>query len=114
MSDLILYGLKNCDTCKKAMRDLEAAGRDMAFINIREDADLRTKVPTWLGAVGAGALVNKRSTTWRELSDADKADAEENPAEPLIANPTLIKRPVIEAGPDICVGWTADVKKRLV
>jgi len=35
MSDLILYGLKNCDTCKKAMRDLEAAGRDMACINIR-------------------------------------------------------------------------------
>ncbi|MEM6626115.1 MAG: ArsC/Spx/MgsR family protein, partial [Pseudomonadota bacterium] len=62
-------------------------------------------------AVGADALVNKRSTTWRGLSDADKASAESGDAAALLmANPTLIKRPVIEADGDVHVGWTKAVE----
>ncbi|MEO0673255.1 MAG: ArsC/Spx/MgsR family protein [Pseudomonadota bacterium] len=102
-----LYGLKSCDTCKKALTALDAAGVEHAFVDIRAEADLTAKVPRWLEAVDAQTLINTRSTTWRGLSDAEKARAEGDPAELLIANPTLIKRPVIEAGRQVHVGWSA-------
>lgn len=111
MANLTLYGLKNCDTCKKAMSALDKDGHDVELVDIRADTDLEDKVPAWLKAVGPDTLVNKRSTTWRGLSEEDKAAVEQGKAEKLlIENPTLIKRPVIEAGPEIYVGWTKDVQ----
>lgn len=105
-----LYGLKNCDTCKKAMKALP----DAEFVDIRAEADLKTKVPQWLDAAGADRLVNKRSTTWRGLSEAEKAAAEGRGAAKLLtANPTLIKRPVIEQSGKVYVGWTKDVEAAL-
>jgi arsenate reductase len=108
---LTLYGLKNCDTCKKALKALEAAGKTVTFIDIRADTDLEICVPAWLQAAGAEALINKRSTTWRNLSEQDRAT---EPAALLMANPTLIKRPVIEANGDVHVGWTKDVQAALL
>lgn len=108
---LILYGLKNCDTCKKALKALEAAGRPTAFVDIRADTDLAAKVPVWLAAVGPDLLLNTRSTTWRGLSDAERVS---DPATLLIANPTLIKRPVIEAGDKVHVGWTNPAQTALL
>lgn len=114
MGTITLYGLKNCDTCKKALKALAAAGRDVTFVDIRSDADLASKVPAWLSASGADALVNKRSTTWRGLDDAARAEAEGGAAAALlVAHPTLIKRPVIEAGETVHVGWTAAVSDAL-
>ncbi|MEL8054878.1 MAG: ArsC/Spx/MgsR family protein [Pseudomonadota bacterium] len=108
---IMLYGLKNCDTCKKAIKALEASGQSVDFVDIRADADLADKVPTWLEAAGADTLVNKRSTTWRNLSDAER---EAEPVGLLMANPTLIKRPVIEVGSDTHVGWTKAVQGALL
>ena len=113
MTDLTLYGLKNCDACKKAMKAMEGAGREVAFIDIRAEADLAVKLPAWLDAVGRDRLVNTRSTTWRGLDEAGRAKAEADPSALLQARPTLIKRPVIEAGGDIHVGWTRDVQAAL-
>ena len=113
MTDLTLYGLKNCDTCKKALKALEGAGKTVAFVDIRTEADLPAKLPGWLDAVGADALVNKRSTTWRNLDDAARTKAETNAAELLSNNPTLIKRPVIEAGGKVYVGWSKAVEAAL-
>ena len=108
---LTLYGLKNCDTCKKALKALQAAGKDVTFVDIRTETDLGAKVPAWLQAVGADKLINRSSTTWRGLSDAEKA----GDAQPLlIAHPTLVKRPVIEAGKTVHVGWKADVQAALL
>ncbi|MEO0883926.1 MAG: ArsC/Spx/MgsR family protein [Pseudomonadota bacterium] len=107
---LTLYGLKNCDTCKKALKALDAAGLPVTFVDIRADADLANKVPSWLAAVGADKLVNKRSTTWRGLSEAER---EGDTDALLIANATLIKRPVIESGQTIHVGWTKDIEAAL-
>jgi len=101
-----LYGLKNCDTCKKAMKALDAAGVDYTFVDIRAEADLKTLAPRWIKAVGAGPLVNTRSTTWRGLDEAARARAEGDPSGLLSANPTLVKRPVIEHGDQVLVGWT--------
>ena len=112
---ITLYGLKTCDTCKKALAALEEAGVKHEFIDIRAEADLGAKVPAWLAALGAEALVNKRSTTWRGLSDKDKAAAEDGGAAALlIANPTLIKRPVIENGESVTAGWSKAVEAALL
>lgn len=109
-----LYGLKNCDTCKKALKALDAADRDTAFVDIREEADLDRLVPAWLKAVGAEKLVNRRSTTWRTLSDDEKSGALGDGAAALLkANPTLIKRPVIDTGADVLVGWDSGTQQAL-
>jgi len=100
---ITLFGLKNCDTCKKAMKALP----DAAFVDIRAEADLAAKLPVWLEAVGAKALVNTRSTTWRGLDETQRARADSDTAGLLAENPTLIKRPVIEANGTVFVGWTA-------
>ena len=104
---LTLYGLKNCDTCKKAL----AALGEVSFVDIRAEADLTKKVPEWLAAAGPDTLVNKRSTTWRRLSEDERAA---DPQALLIANPTLIKRPVIETAGTVHVGWTKDVQAGLL
>lgn len=108
---LTLYGLKNCDTCKKARKALEAGGNELVFVDIRSTADLRTKVPLWLDAVGADRLLNTRSTTWRALDETERGG---DPQELLIANPTLIKRPVIEVGSKIYVSWSKDTQSALL
>jgi len=109
-----LYGLKNCDSCKKALKELDASDRETAFVDIREDADLERLLPAWLKAVGAERLVNRRSTTWRTLSEAEKSGAlGEGAAGLLKANPTLIKRPVIDTGAEILVGWDSGTQQAL-
>ncbi|MEE9380036.1 MAG: ArsC/Spx/MgsR family protein, partial [Hyphomonadaceae bacterium] len=92
------------------MKTLEAAGRAVTFVDIRKDADLSAKVPVWLAALGADLLVNKRSTTWRGLDAATRAS---DPEALLIANATLIKRPVIETGNKVHVGWTKETQDAL-
>ncbi len=106
----ILYGLKNCDTCKKALKALETAGQPPVFVDIRAEANLAAKVPLWLKAAGPDLLVNRRSTTWRNLDETARAS---DPEALLIANPTLIKRPVIEADDAIHVGWSKAVQDAL-
>ena len=113
MTDLTLYGLKNCDTCKKALKALETAGKSVTFVDIRAEADLPAELPGWLDATGADTLVNKRSTTWRNLDETTRSEAQTNAATLLSANPTLIKRPVIEASGEIYVGWTKAVETAL-
>jgi len=110
MAALTLYGLKNCDTCKKALKTLEAAGRPADFVDIRAEADLTIKVPVWIASAGAELLVNRRSTTWRNLDEKARAT---DPEALLIANPTLIKRPVIEVENAVHVGWNKAVEAAL-
>lgn len=113
---LTLYGLKTCDTCRKARKALSEAGVAHDFVDIRADAPLADLVPGWLGAVGADTLINKKSTTWRGLSEAEKAKAndQEAAAALLVAHPTLVKRPVIvTADGAVHVGWSPDLAQRL-
>ena len=105
-----LYGLKNCDSCKKALKELKNAGKDVEFINIRENYMSLDIIQNWLDQHGDGVLVNRKSTTWRNLSDVDR----QTPAAILLqAHPTLIKRPIIVAGVQSFVGWSVDVKSAL-
>lgn len=111
-----VYGLKSCDTCRKALKALGAAGVDPTEIDIRGEADLPALVPGWLDAVGTATLVNTRSTTWRGLSDAERAQADDptTAARLLAAHPTLVKRPVIVADDGaVLVGWTPATRAAL-
>ena len=100
-----LYGLKNCDTCRKAMKALP----DAVFVDVRSDGvppDLLARALQQFG----DALVNTRSTTWRGLSEEERAS---DPLQLLAAHPTLMKRPLISDADTLYLGWTADVQSNL-
>ncbi len=104
-----LFGLKNCDTCRKALKALEGAGHEPDFHDVRADGVTRAYLTKWAKAAGWEALLNTRSTTWRSLSDKDKAGVDEKKAIALMEkHPALIKRPVIEHKGDVHVGWAKD------
>lgn len=110
-----VYGLKNCDTCKKAVKALEAAGAEFTVTDVRADGVPSDLLAEWVATLGADALINRRSTTWRGLSDAEKAAAGGDGAVALmIQHPTLMKRPVIVAKDAVHVGWTKDVQAALL
>ena len=108
---LTLYGLKNCDTCKKALKALEAADKNVTFIDIRSEADLPKVLPKWLSKAGADRLINRRSTTWRTLSEVERSA---DPMTLLSTHPTLIKRPVIEREEEVFVGWSKNEQSELL
>lgn len=113
-----LFGIKNCDTVKKARRWLDANGPDYTFHDFREDGLNAAKVKTWLKQVDSQLLINKRSTTWKQLSDDEKAlfesEALSKPAIDLvIENPALIKRPVLESNQAVTVGFKENEYKAL-
>lgn len=109
-----VYGLKTCETCRKALSALEAAGHKPEFVDVRAEASVSGKVPGWIEAVGADTIVNRASMTWRKLSDTEKAKADDTAALAglLDTHRTLIKRPLIEADGAVSVGWNKDVKAR--
>ncbi len=111
---ITLYGLKNCDTCRKALKDLKAAGLEHVFLDMRSDDVTRELVASWAGMVGWEALLNRRGTTWRGLSDADKANVDEARAIDLMAeHRALIKRPVVAFNDTVSIGFPDAVKNRL-
>jgi Spx/MgsR family transcriptional regulator len=102
---IVIYGLKNCDSCRKALKLAESAGAAHRFHDLRDDGLPPGGVQRWLAAAGWETLVNRRSTTWRGLSEAEQAAAGSGGAAALVERyPTLIKRPVIEAGDTLIVG----------
>lgn len=111
-----VYGLKNCDTCKRARKDLDAAGVAYAFHDVRDDGVTRAQIATWAKAAGWEAMLNKASTTWRALPEYQKTGLTEAKAVALMAaHPALIKRPLISRGPtEVFVGWTDAVKARVM
>jgi arsenate reductase len=105
-----LYGLKNCDSCRKALKALQTARQSVEFIDLRAVPVAAEQLQKWLDEHGDTVLVNRKSTTWRGLDD----QARQQPALALLgANPTLIKRPVIENGDNSFVGWTPEVQTAL-
>lgn len=90
------FGLKNCDTCKKAQRWLQDHNVEFAYHDVRADGLTEAFVANVLQAVPLDKVVNKRSTTWRSLSEEQKSGLTiANAPALLVANPTLMKRPVI-------------------
>lgn len=106
-----IYHLKTCDTCRKAIKALRAAGHDPELIDVRADGLDRATLERFEAAVGFEVLVNKKSTTWRGLSDEQKSSlSRESAIELLLEHPTLMKRPVIEWDGNYTIGWTKTVQ----
>lgn len=109
------YGIPNCDTVKKARAWLEANGVEYAFHDYKKEGADPEKLAAWSDAVGWEPLLNRRGTTYRGLTDADKADIDRAKAIRLMqANPSLIKRPVVEHPDGLLVGfdsvhWAAEL-----
>ena len=104
-----LYGIPNCDTVRKARKWLTDNGIDHQFIDVRESTPPESQIAHWVMSLGTAKMVNKRSTTWKNLSDADRNEAENGDTTAvLLANPTLIKRPVLEYRDVLDVGFSVD------
>lgn len=105
-----LYGLKTCDTCRRALRELAGAGISVAFRDVRRDGmtpELRRALVSRFGE----AAINRRSATWRGLDEAARA---EPPEDLLAAHPALMKRPLIVRGDGtLLLGWDAETRSAL-
>ena len=109
-----LYGLKNCDSCAKARKWLATNGIDYNFHDVRADGLTRHQIEGWVRELGWETVLNRRSTTWRGLSEQDRDGLDDGRAVGLMVDhPTLIKRPVIETGAATLVGFTQETEKAL-
>ncbi|MCV3205017.1 ArsC family reductase [Mesorhizobium sp. YC-39] len=112
---ITLYGITTCDTVKKARVWLEGHGAAYRFHDYRVEGLEADRLNGWVGKIGWEKLLNKASTTFRELPDKDKQSIDEKKAKALmLAKPTMIKRPVLEIGDHILVGFKADVYEQAV
>lgn len=106
---ITLYGIRNCDTVKKARAWLDAAGVAYAFHDYKTAGVDDVKLNGWVDRLGWEVLLNRAGTTFRTLPDADKQDLDAGRAVALmLANPSAIKRPVLEAGDTLLVGFKAE------
>lgn len=104
-----LYGIKNCDTMKKARTWLEAHGIPYVFHDYKAAGIDAETLARWAAIAGWEVLLNRSGTTFRALADADKADIDQGKAIRLMmANPSMIKRPVLEQGGKLLVGFKPD------
>ena len=109
-----LYGIKNCDTVKKARKWLDNHSVPYTFHDFRVDGINKTLVNNFLKQIDIETLINKRGTTWRKLSDKEKEIKNKTQAiELLIENPTIIKRPVIDVNKKYYIGFCDDTYKTI-
>jgi len=108
---LQFYGLKNCDSCRAALKALDGAGIEVAFRDVRDDGVPPDVLRRALDAHGSDKVINRRSTTWRGLDEAARAG---NPVDLLVANPPLMKRPLfVMADGAIIIGWDVGARAAL-
>ena len=95
---MIVYGLPNCDSVKRARAWLAERRIDAAFHDFRKQGVPPTRLDAWIAAVGWDPLVNRKGTTWRRLDDATRAAVRDAASARalMLAHPSVIKRPVIE------------------
>ena len=104
-----VYGIPNCDTIKKARQWLDARGVDYAFHDYKKEGADPERLRKWITAAGVDTVLNRRGTTFRKLSDAEKADVDEAKAVTLLQqHPSMIKRPVVEYPGGLLVGFKED------
>lgn len=106
---ITLYGIANCDTVKKARAWLTAQGQIHEFHDFRKHGVPADQLALWAGAVGWDRLLNRKGTTWRKLDAATQAGVTDAATALALmqAHPSVIKRPVVDWGPDITVGFDA-------
>lgn len=108
---LTVYGLAQCDTVKRARQWLQAHGLNHQFVDFKKTPPSAQQITAWADAVGWETLLNKRGTTWRKLDAATQAGVHDaaSAVALLVAHPSAIKRPVVEGGATLLVGFDAAV-----
>lgn len=105
----IIYGIKNCDTMKKARVWLDAAGVAYQFHDYKTAGVDPARLRDWVARAGWERVLNRAGTTFRQLPDADKQGIDADKAITLmLANPSMIKRPVLESGDALLIGFKPD------
>ncbi|MCT8090232.1 Spx/MgsR family RNA polymerase-binding regulatory protein [Acinetobacter sp. ANC 4216] len=113
---LKIYGIKNCNSMKKAFDLLNELGLAYEFHDYKKQGIAAETVKTWLDAKGQELILNKKGTTWRKLSETEQQTAlssEENLIEALTSHNSLIKRPVLETASGYIVGFDEDAYRAL-
>lgn len=107
MAGIILYGIPNCDTTKKAMAWLTDKKISFSFHDYKQSGISKQKLEEWCSKSGLETIFNKRSTTWKELPASEQAKATSKAAaiKIMMENNSIIKRPVLENGKDLLVGF---------
>lgn len=108
---ITLYGIKTCDTCRKARKALDAQATPYRYHDLREDGLSSEQLDRFIDRAGMAALLNTRSTTWRALGATDQQAAKSNAAsarELMLAQPTLLKRPLLATPERLIVGFKSD------
>ena len=105
-----IYGIKNCDTMKKARAWLDKRGVAYSFHDYKSEGVDKDRLAKWAKEAGWETLLNRTGTTFRKLPDADKNNLTEKKALALmLAQPSMIKRPVLEAGKKLLVGFKPEI-----
>jgi arsenate reductase (glutaredoxin) len=102
---LTVYGINQCDTCRKALKWLSAQSIEHQFHDFRVDGLDETLLRSWLNSSFADKLINRRSTSWRQLNDQQREVQGDAQVLLLLEHPTLIKRPVFVNGDIIAIGF---------
>lgn len=106
---LTIYGIKNCSTMKKAFDWLDSQGQAYEFHDYKKSGIQRERLAVWADQIGWEALLNTRGTTWRKLTPEQQAHMNQDKALDLMtAQPSLIKRPVLDTGSRLLTGFNAD------
>lgn len=95
---LNVYGIRNCDSCRATLKWLDTRNVPYTFHDFRKDGIQAELLMEWLASAHAPYLVNRRSATWRQLSDTEKKAVESDPLPIMLEHPALIKRPVVTDG----------------
>lgn len=112
---LTVYGISNCDTVRKARRWLATEQIEYLFHDLRKDGISVAMVAGWLERLPASQLLNKRSTTWKQLSDQEQLKSQTDElANLLVRHPTLIKRPVFVTDSLVIVGFSDNQSQLLL
>lgn len=110
---ITLYGIKNCDTMKKARAWLDAAGVPYVFHDYKSEGVEKAMVEAWVKESGWETVLNRAGTTFRNLPEADKAGLSERKAVALmLAQPSMIKRPVLEGAGPLLIGFKPEAYQR--
>ena len=104
---ITLHGIPNCDTVKKARAWLDGRGIVYTFHDYKKEGADPALVAGWVAAKGVDTVLNRRGTTFRKLSDAERALADSEPVTLMVAQPSLIKRPVVVHQGGLLVGFDA-------
>jgi arsenate reductase len=110
-----IYGIPNCDTMKKARKWLDKNGLEYEFHDYKKLGAPEKNLKTWVKKMGWDIVLNKRGTTWRKLDDDIKNNIDETSSiQVMLHNPSAIKRPILENGKTVLVGFKEDEYKTLL